>query len=376
MHIHRHLYPVILKELKETHKIVILYGARQTGKTTLSGEILDQMDGNILRINADELKFSDIMSSRDLRKLELLIRGYDLLFIDEAQRIQDIGINLKIIHDNLPDVKCFVTGSSSFDLANKIKEPLTGRTSTYTLYPISLAELRQANNPFELQHRLDEFMIYGMYPEILNQDSFKKKEKYLRELTTSYLFKDVFDLSTIRNTAKARDLLRLLAFQIGSEVSLNELATNLGLSQETVNSYIDLFEKNFILFRLKGFSRNLRKEISKRDKIYFWDVGIRNALIDNFSTFTFRNDIGPLWENFIIAERGKSLAYSERFASSYFWRTYTGAELDYVEEFNGQLSAFEIKYKKKVQKPPKSWTENYGNNFACITSEDFWEFLF
>ncbi len=375
MNIKRHLFPIVKNELSETKKIVILYGARQTGKTTLSNEILDNLKGKILKVNADELRFVDILSSRDLRKLELFTQGYDLLFIDEAQRIQDIGINLKIIHDNIPEMKCFVTGSSSFDLANKIKEPLTGRTSTYTLFPISLLELGKNHNTFELQNRMEEFMIYGMYPDIFNNNSYQKKEKYLRELSSSFLFKDIFDISSIRNTSKIRDLLRALAFQIGSEVSLNELGNSLGLSQETVNTYIDLFEKSFIVFRLKGFSRNLRKEISKRDKIYFWDLGIRNTLINNFSSFTFRNDIGALWENFMISERMKYLSYSEIFASSYFWRTYTGAEVDYVEEHNGKLDAYEIKYKKAKQKAPKTWIENYSNNFKCITYDNFWEFV-
>ena len=194
-------------------------------------------------------------------------------------------------------------------------------------------------------------------------------------MSVSYLYKDVLEIAQIRNTSKIRDLLRLLAFQIGSEVSMNELGNSLGLSQETVHSYINLLEKSFIIFRLSGFSRNLRKEISKRDKIYFWDVGIRNMLIDNFSPFGMRNDVGALWENFIIAERMKYLSYHEVFAKSYFWRTYTGAELDYVEEINGKLFAYEIKFKKAKNKAPKAWIENYSNQYQCITYDNFWEFL-
>jgi len=375
MKIERCLLPYIQKELTETNKIVILYGARQTGKTTLSNDILDQIGGRILRVNADELRYTDILSSRDQIKLSLFVKGYNLLFIDEAQRIPDIGINLKIIHDTIPGVRCFVTGSSSFELANKIHEPLTGRTSTYILFPISLTELETRYNPVELQSRLEEFMVYGMYPDIFNQHSYEKKEKYLREMSGAYLFKDIFEISAIRNTGKLKDLLRALAFQIGSEVSLNELGNSLGLSQETVHAYIDLLEKTFIVFRLKGFSRNLRKEISKRDKIYFWDLGVRNTLINNFSSFPYRNDIGPLWENFMIAERMKYLSYNQRFASSFFWRTYTGAELDYVEEYGGQLYAFEIKFKKAVKHAPKTWIENYSDHFTCITQDNFLEFL-
>ncbi|GMT44236.1 MAG: ATPase [bacterium] len=373
--IERSLLPVLLKEFSETDKIIILYGARQTGKTTLANDLLLKVKGNVLKVNADELRYVDVLSSRDLPKMKLLTGGYDILFIDEAQRIKDIGINLKILHDNLPRLKLLVTGSSSFDLANKVKEPLTGRTSTWILYPVSIKELSKTHNHFELQSRLEEFMVYGMYPELFQYDSLQKKEKYLRELAVSYLYKDVLELAQIRNVTKIRDLLRLLAFQIGSEVSLNELGNNLGLSQETVRTYIHLLEKSFIIFRLSGFSRNLRKEISKRDKIYFWDLGIRNTLIDNFSSFSLRNDIGALWENFMIAERMKYLSYNEIYASSYFWRTYTGAELDYVEEHNGRLFAYEIKYKKTKRKAPKTWLENYSNNYKCITYDNFWEFV-
>jgi len=375
MKIARSLLPVLKKEFSTTDKVIILYGARQTGKTTLSNDLLKSINGKILRINADEEKYLDLISSRNLDRIKLLTGGYDVLFIDEAQRVRDIGINLKIIHDGIPKLKLLVTGSSSFDLANKIKEPLTGRTSTYKLFPISLKELSETYNIFELQDHLEEFMVYGMYPDLFNCNSYEKKEKYLRELAGSYLYKDIFEISQIRNISKIRDLLRLLAFQIGSEVSINELGNNLGLSQETVNSYIDLLEKSFIVFRLSGFSRNLRKEISKRDKIYFWDLGIRNTLIDNLSSLNKRNDIGALWENFIVVERMKYLAYNEIFASSYFWRTYTGAELDYVEEHNGELFAYEIKYKKAKLKAPKTWIDNYSNNYKCITLDNFWEFV-
>lgn len=375
MKIKRSLFLILRKEFSTTDKVVILYGARQTGKTTLSNDLLKSINGKILKVNADEEKYLDILSSRDLEKIKLLTGGYNVLFIDEAQRINNIGINLKIIHDGIPDLKLLVTGSSSFDLANQIREPLTGRTSTYKLFPISLKELNESHNVFELQNRLEEFMVYGMYPDLFNYNSYERKEKYLRELAGAYLYKDIFEISQIRNISKIRDLLRLLAFQIGSEVSINELANSLGLSQETVNSYIDLLEKSFIVFRLSGFSRNLRKEITKRDKIFFWDLGIRNTLIDNLSSLNKRNDIGALWENFIVAERMKYLAYNEIFTSSYFWRTYTGAELDYVEEHNGELFAYEIKYKKPKLKAPKTWVDNYSSNYKCITLDNFWEFV-
>ncbi len=365
----------IEKSLLNDQRIVVLYGARQTGKTTLSNIILDNVEGNILRINADEKKYIDVLSSRDFSKIKLLIGGYNVLFIDEAQRIPDIGINLKIIHENMPELKVLVTGSSSFDLAKRMSEPLTGRTSTFKLYPISLQELKEISNVFEIQNRLEEYMVYGLYPALLQYDNLNQKEKYLTELSNAYLYKDVLEISNIRNSSKINNLLKLLSFQIGSLVSVNELAKNLGMSQETVNSYIDLLEKAFIVFRLSGFNKNLRKEITKLDKIYFWDLGVRNCLINNFAPLNLRTDTGSLWENFVIAERLKYLSNAERMVNPYFWRTYTGAEIDYIEEKNGILTAYEIKYSKMSRKAPQTWIENYGNDYHCITKDNFREYI-
>jgi len=375
MKIPRYLLSRLAEQLRSQHKILLLYGARQTGKTTLSEDILAQFSERIFKVNADELKYTDILSSRDLNKLKLLTEGYDILFIDEAQRISNIGINLKLLHDNIPNLKLLVTGSSSLDLANQVKEPLTGRSLTYTLFPISMMELRKIYNPIELQGRLEEFMIYGQYPEVLSLSTVNQKLKYLRELTSSYLYKDIFEITTIRNRNKVKNLLKLLALQIGSEASLNEIANKLQLSQETVSAYINLLEKSYVLFRLSGFRRTLRNEISKKDKIYFWDLGVRNALIDNFSFMDSRNDVGAMWENLMIAERLKYLSYSEIYCSSYFWRTYSGSEIDYVEECDGELFAYEIKYNKPKKRPPKGWVENYSNNYTCISKDNFWEFI-
>jgi uncharacterized protein len=374
MKIKRDLFETLTNEFSSGKNIILLYGARQTGKTTLSNDVLSQLPGKILYINADEIKYHDVLSSRDLRKLTLLTEGSDIVFIDEAQRIPDIGINLKIIHDQMPGIKLLVTGSSSLDLAGKVREPLTGRTSSYRLYPISLSELRRDMNVFELQNRLEEFMIFGLYPGIFHLNSSAQKEKYLEELASSYLYKDVLELAFIKNASKITQLLKLLALQIGSEVSLHELGKNLGLSNETVSSYIDLLEQSFIIFQLGGFSRNLRKEITKRRKIYFWDTGIRNSLLNNHSPLKLRNDSGNLWENFMVAERLKFLNNTQQRASSYFWRTYTGAEIDYVEERQGELFAYEIKFNKEILKAPVSWVENYGDNFNCISRNNFHEF--
>jgi len=375
MKVKRDLKQSILEEIKTGKKIILLFGARQTGKTTLCNEIFDMLPSKTLRISTDELKYHDILSSRNLNKLKLLFDSYDYALIDEAQRVPDIGINLKLLHDNLAGLKLLVTGSSSFELTNQAKEPLTGRTITKMLYPIALSELKNDLPVFEIQNNIEEYMTFGLYPEVFQHNNTHDKEKYLRELVSSYLYRDILELSSIRNSSKILDLLKLLAFQIGSEVSLAEVSKKLGLKQETVDHYITLLEQSFIAFRLGGFSRNLRKEISKRSKIYFWDLGVRNMLINNFSSFSFRNDIGAMWENFMVSERMKYLSYNKIYASSYFWRTYTGAELDYVEEQSGILTAFEIKYKKRRKSPPKAWIDNYGNNYHNVTIENFREFV-
>ncbi len=374
--INRLLFSEIKNRLFSSPKIVVLYGARQVGKTTLVQEIIKDLGLKSLSINADEQKYNAVFSERDLNKMLLLVEGYELLFIDEAQRIIDIGINLKILHDAKPNLKIIVTGSSSFELANKTKEALTGRTWTFTLFPISVSELRQQQNLFEINDLLEQILLFGMYPDVINLPNQQDKIRFLNELTTAYLYKDVFELATIKYPEKLKKLLQLLAFQTGSEVSLNEIANSLDINRATVESYIDLLEKAFVIFRLSAFSRNLRKEINKMDKIYFYDLGVRNALINNFNSIDIRNDNGALWENFLVVERLKNNNYQNRFAQSYFWRTYTGAELDYIEERNGQLSGFEFKFSKKVNKAPKSWQENYVDaSFECINRSNYWDFI-
>ena len=376
MFIDRALYQPIKGRLLQSDKIIILYGPRQVGKTTIVQKILDSILLKKLMINADEQKYADVLSSRDLNKMKLLVEGYELLFIDEAQRIPDIGINLKILHDQIPGLKIIATGSSSFSLANQVKEPLTGRTWTYTLFPIALHELKKQYNPFEMREKLPEFLIYGLYPEIFSLPNAKDKALYLKELCASYLYKDVLEISSVRHASQINNLLRLLAFQIGSEVSMNELGRALGMSKDTVISYIDLLEQAFVLFRVSGFSRNLRKEITKMDKIYFYDPGVRNTLINNMNPLDQRNDTGKLWENFLMMERKKCLAYQFDFANTYFWRTYTGAELDYIEEKNGQLYGYEFKFGKCKGKAPKTWEETYpGASYRCINQDNFYEFV-
>ena len=360
------------------NKVIILYGARQVGKTTLAREALKKIGGRVLEINADRQPYTEILSSRDFEKLKGLVAGYDVLFIDEAQRIPDIGINLKILHDSLPELKIIVTGSSSLDLANRVKEPLTGRTWTHRLYPISASEWKQYSgaNDFELKTKIGEFMQFGLYPEMLLFENHTEKQQYLQEMTDSYLYKDILALANIRYPAKLRQLLKLLAFQVGNLVSIHELATSLQVNRDTVTNYIDLLEKSFVLFRLGGFSRNLRKEVVSMDKVYFYDLGIRNALIENFNPPDLRQDVGALWENFLLAERRKKMEYQRLYANTYFWRTYSGAELDYVEERDGQLLGFEFKWKSGKAKPPAAWLETYKNSaFELVNRENFLGFI-
>ncbi len=374
--IKRALQNILQQRLTSSDKVIILYGPRQVGKTTLVRELLTQVEGRKLEINADLMQYAQVLSSRDLSKLKGLTAGYDIIFIDEAQRIQEIGINLKILHDHLPHLKLVVTGSSSLDLASKVREPLTGRTWSHHLYPISLGELAATRNRFELDVMLGELLLFGAYPAIFSIENFDEKRAYLTELTNSYLYKDVLELGNIRNAPKMRDLLRLLAYQIGSEVSINELSNKLELHRDAVINYIDLLEKAFVIFRLSGYSRNLRKEISRHDKIFFWDLGVRNALIENFLPLENRSDGGKLWENFLLAERIKSQSNKLQHANRYFWRTYTGAELDYVEERDGVLRGFEFKFSQKTAKPPAAWINTYPNSsFMTINKENYFDFL-
>lgn len=372
MKINRLIMPKILEKLKKTDKIALIYGPRQVGKTTLSKQIIAELKLKTLSVNADQEKYLDIFSSRDLGKMKSLLAGYELLFIDEAQRIGDIGINLKILADEMPELKIIATGSSSFDLANKVSEPLTGRTWSFNLFPLAICELEKYHNDFELNDMSESLLIYGSYPEVFTTINFKDKEELLKEICRAYLYKDAIDLMTIKQAGKIKKLLKLLAFQIGSEVSILELANSLDLSRETVEKYIDLLEKSFVIFRLGGFSRNLRKEVSKMDKIYFYDLGIRNTIIDNLKPLGERNDAGQLWENFLLIERMKKLSYSGASYSPYFWRLHTGAELDYIEERDGKIYGYEFKHNNKKSNPPKSWRETYPQSEYKVINKNNW----
>ena len=359
MKIQRNLLSILKNELIKTNKGLVIYGPRQVGKTTLVNDLLSEFQLKTLVLNADQRgEWWELLTSRELSKLSLLVSGYDIIFIDEAQRIPEIGLSVKILLDNFPKLKIIVTGSSSLDLASRISEPLTGRIYSYKLFPISQGELRVTNTPYEMETQIEERLIYG---------------SYLQNLTNTYLYKDLLEFGDIRNSAKIHDLLKLLAFQVGNQVSLSELSTALELSRTTVDRYIDLLEKSFIIFRLSGFSRNLRKEVTKMDKIYFYDTGVRNTIIGNLNLLNNRDDARKLWENFLIVERMKKQGYRQKLFSHYFWRLSSGAELDLVEETAGKLSGFELKYGKKVAKTPSSWTTGYPKTTATTINLTNWQ---
>lgn len=375
MIIERRIKAQLTEQLLSSGKVLIVYGPRQAGKSTLSKMVIDATGLKTLSINADQLKYIDVLSSRDLNRLSALVDGYDLLFVDEGQRVPEIGLNLKILHDELPNLKILVTGSSSFLLSERIAEPLTGRKIVHTLLPVSTAELATQFNRFELADRLNDRLIYGQYPEVIKTTGNEAREDYLREISESYIYKDILELENIKYPMKIRDILRLLAFQVGSQVSLNELGRQLGLNRETIERYIHLLEQSFIIFRLEAFSTNPRKEISKSQKFLFYDNGIRNVFADNFNALNLRNDVGMLWENFVISERRKKLLSERRQAGSHFWRTYNGVELDYIEMKSEEVSAYEIKFSNAKPKAPKSWVDNYGSDYQCITRENYLDFV-
>ncbi len=366
----RQLLEVIRQRLYQG-KIIIIYGARQVGKTTLTRMLFDTQE-NSLYLNCDEPDIREKLTNRTSTELELLINHKKLIIIDEAQRVANIGITLKLLADNFQDRQIIATGSSAFDLSNHIKEPLTGRKLEFLLYPISMKELNHQYSSLELQRILENRMIYGMYPEIImNQDA-----ELLKELADSYLYKDVLQYQSIKNPEILHRLLQALALQISNEVSYTELSGLLGIDKKTINNYISLLEKAFIIFRLPPFSRNLRNELKKMRKIYFYDTGIRNALINNFNPLNMRNDAGALFENFIILERIKNNSNARLNKNYYFWRTHQQQEIDFIEDYSGKLEGYELKYQTEKFKKPKQFLEAYPESrLSLITRENISEFL-
>lgn len=367
-----------LEEKIEPNKVVILYGPRRVGKTTILKMLAEKLKERerIKFLNGENSETKKVLSSQSIEKLREYIGDVSLLIIDEAQRVDDIGLNLKLIVDNISEIKVIASGSASFSLAQRVGEPLTGRKKTLGLYPISAKEII---SDFGMSHYLDIFdshLIYGGYPECFNLEAKEKKIEYLGELIDSYLYRDILEIENVRNPKKIRDLLTLLAFQIGREVSLNELANNLDLHVDTVFRYLDLLEKSFVLINIRGFSRNLRKEVTKTSRYYFYDNGVRNALINNFNPLSLRDDMGELWENYIVLERLKKQSYDQIRSNNYFWRTYDQKEIDWVEEREGKIFGFEIKWGEKIPKIPRLWKETYPNSeYEAINRDNYLKFI-
>lgn len=358
------------------NKALVILGPRQSGKTTLLNDFLEKTKLKFKLDSGDNIRTQEILSSQDFDKVLEYARGYELIAIDEAQRIRNIGLGLKILIDHIPGIHIIATGSSSFELAGQVGEPLTGRKITLTLYPLAQMELAKLFNTSELKARLEEFLVFGCYPEVVTADDRNEKKRLLNELVDSYLLRDILQLERVKSAKVLLDLLRLLAFQVGREVSWSELGSRLGIDTKTVARYLDLFEKGFVIYNLRGFSRNLRKEISKKSKYYFLDNGVRNAVISNFNPLELRDDGGMLWENFLITERLKKQAYRGPHANNYFWRTWDQKEVDFIEEREGRLFGYEFKWGSLKTPAPREWLETYaGSEFTVINRENYLDFV-
>ena len=365
-----------LKQLAATGKVVVIYGARRTGKTTLLNEFLKGENEPYLLVSGEDITVQGYLSSRSVEKLTSFVGANRLLVVDEAQKVPEIGLNLKLIVDHIPGIRVVATGSSSFDLARSMGEPLTGRKYTLRLFPLAQLEIGQIEQRHQTDANLESRLVYGSYPEVVLMQDNRAREQYLKEIVSSYLYKDIQELDGIRHSAKISRLLQLIAFQIGKEVSYTELATGLGMSKNTAERYLDLLEKAFVVQKLSGFSRNLRNEITKNCRYYFLDIGVRNALINNFNPLDLRNDTGELWENYLVIERLKRQEYLGQPANNYFWRTYTKQELDFVEERAGELHGYEMKWGKAKPQPPKEWLAAYPQaSFDIINRENYLEFI-
>lgn len=370
----RFIEKVLLENLKPGF-VIGLFGARRTGKTFLMEQIKGRLNNKkILMVQGDNLDVAEIISSQRLSVLKQFLSGYDHLFIDEAQKIPNIGNSLKLIVDAMPEMILFVTGSSAFDLKNKIGEPLTGRNKYYYLYPISQLELRQ--DYLQLRENLESRLIYGSYPQVITAENDRRRLDVLESIKNGVLLKDILELDNIKDSIFVMNLLRLIAFQIGNDVSHNELANSLGVSKNTIARYLELLEKCYILFSLQSFSRNLRKEISKSRRYFFWDNGIRNVVISNFNRLQLRDDIGRLWENYCISERLKRNHYLSNLCNYYYWRTYDQKEIDLIEESDGNLTGFEFKWLEKKIKLPDLFLNTYDHSsFKLIHNQNFLEFV-
>ncbi len=357
---------------------MIIYGARRVGKTHFLKKYLAAQNEPYLWFNGDDLDTHRLLENRTIANYTRLIGDIRLLVIDEAQKIPDIGMKFKLMVDEIPGLKVIATGSSVFDLSNTLGEPLVGRKTTMHMYPLAQMEFSSIEHFAQTKANLEERLIYGGYPELLHLQTARQKEQYLKELVSDYLLKDILEYDGIRKSDKLFDLLRLLAYQVGKEVSVDELANQLkSISRNTVDQYLDLLSKVFVVYKVRGYSGNLRKEVTKNNRWYFYDNGIRNAIINQFAPLSLRNDVGELWENYMAAERMKYLSYTQSHATHYFWRTYDRQELDWVEELNGNLSGYEFKWNpRKRVKPPAAWAKAYPDaGFDVINQDNYLDWI-
>ena len=366
-----------LKGALAPNKVVVLYGPRQVGKTTLIQRFVRENDPEALVVSGEDINAREFLASESVEKLRSLVGRRRTLVVDEAQHVPRIGLNLKLLVDHVEGLRVVATGSSSFELAQQTGEPLTGRKVTLLLLPLAQLELDRTEAAHETRARLDSRLIHGAYPEVVLAAGNEDRESYLKELAGAYLFKDILALEGIRHPDKLLRLLQLLAFQIGRDVSVAELGGKVGLGKNTVQRYLDLLEKTFVIFSRLGFSRNQRKEVAKSRRYYFHDNGIRNAVISNFSPLALRNDVGALWENYIQVERLKYNLYTGRLAASYFWRTYDRQEIDLVEEYAGRLHGIEIKWSAKSRaRAPRAWSRSYpGSSFSVVHPGNYLEYI-
>jgi predicted AAA+ superfamily ATPase len=354
-------------------KAIIIYGARQVGKTTLCRAIMRNYPTAALYLNCDEPDIRQALTHKTSTELRGMLGAKKLIVIDEAQRVKDIGLTLKLLIDTYPEIQIIATGSSSFDLSNETKEPLTGRKIEYYLYPLAVSELLEQESRLETVRLLETRLRFGSYPGVINSDD---PAATIAEIAGSYLYRDILEVQTVKNPDQLHRLLQALALQVGKEVSYTELGTLLGLDKATIARYVTLLEHAYVIFHLPPFSRNLRKELGKQRKIYFYDVGVRNALINNFNPLHLRQDIGALWENYFIIERMKYNQNRRHRVNPYFWRTYDGQEIDYLEEAGGQLTAFECKWSKTEQRIPPAFAKTYpGSTFQVVHSQNYLGFL-
>ena len=360
------------------NKVLILLGARRVGKTAFIKNYLSNIPKtDYLQLNGEDIQDADLLKERSVANYKRLLANVKLLVIDEAQNIPEIGLILKLIVDTIEDIKVIATGSSVFDLSNKLGEPLVGRKNTIYLFPLAQMEFAKYENFKETTQKLEERLLFGSYPELEQYSDWNDKINYLKEIVNSYLLKDILVYEGIKQSNKILDLLKLIAFQVGQEVSLQELARQLGISKNTVESYLDLLSKVFVIYKVPGFSKNLRKEITKSNRWYFYDNGIRNAIIANFSRLDSRTDVGALWENYLASERVKFQNYTQKSVSNYFWRTYDQQELDWLEEENGILRGYEFKWNKnRKTKIPTAFAKAYPEaGFEVISKGNYLDFI-